>query len=92
MSDMKKSINCNNIFLKNELSASDKTKILNYLKSFEPDSATGSKVFDEIKNKSTNIELLGYEDDSFFWDSNDIYYFENYDMKLSDEFVNSILS
>ncbi|MBR5218283.1 MAG: hypothetical protein IKV89_00990 [Clostridia bacterium] len=45
-------------------------------------------VYDEIAKKPTNILLKAYEKDGFVWDDNDIYYFDKYDMPITDDFFN----
>lgn len=71
----------------------NKQKILSYLKNnlFES-SCTTEKVFDYIENRSTNIPMVSYHDNRFYWDDREIYYFEKYNLKLNDDFIQYVLS
>ena len=79
-------------FEKEKYDSKTKDKILKYLKSFEPDCAASPKIYDYVKNEETKISLLGYNDGDFWWGSTDMYYFEHYDLRLRDEFINHVLS
>lgn len=68
----------------------NKKEILNYLKSAKVISAAPGKIIDIIKNETINIQLLMYSDGEFAWRSDTIYYFENYNLDLGNEFVNHI--
>ena len=68
-----------------------KNTILKYLRSFNEDCVSAGKVFDEIENKQVDIALISYTDGEFYWNEADIYYFENYDLKLEDDFVQKVL-
>lgn len=75
-----------------ENSIDGKDKILQYLKSFEPDCAAGMTLVDEITGADTGISVNGYEDGRYYWDTRHIYHFEKYNLKLNDDFVEYVLS
>ena len=81
--------------LKNNCSNAEnpyKVNILKYLKdSKNRSSCTTDKVYDYFSNRFVNIPIVAYHDDSFYWDDRDIYYFEKYNLKLTEEFVNHVL-
>lgn len=70
----------------------NKKKILSYLKnsSFES-SCTTEKVFDYVEKKITDIPMVSYCDNKFYWDDREIYYFEKYNLKLNDDFIEYVL-
>lgn len=70
----------------------EKDRIVDYLKSFEPDAVSAGRVYDSISNEYTDITNVSFCDNEFYWDSAVIYNFEKYDMKLNDEFVEKVLS
>ncbi len=70
-----------------------KELILKYLKNKNLEVAyTTEKVIDYIMQEQTNVSVIAYCDDFFYWDSRDIYHFEKYDLKLSDDFINHVLA
>lgn len=70
-----------------------KSLILKYLKKDKfISSCTTEKVFDFIKKEETNIPMVSYHDDQYYWDDRHIYYFEKYNLKLNDDFVQHVLS
>lgn len=68
-----------------------KEHILKYLKSFDPDSAAGMSLIDEITGEPVGSGVNGYEDSEFFWDSREIYHFENYNLELNQDFIEHVL-
>ncbi len=52
----------------------------------------GGIIIDFNDGKWTGIESFDYESGEFYWDSSDIYHFEKYDIKLSDEFIQYVLN
>lgn len=65
----------------------DRETLISYMRSFEPDYRTASKVFDPVTGKWTSYDLEAYSDGSWGWDSGDIYLFETYGLKLDPDFV-----
>lgn len=71
----------------------EKNKVLEYLKKEKLISAyTTEKVFDLFKGKKTNIAVVAYNDETYYWDDRDVYYFENYNLKLNDDFIQHVLN
>jgi len=68
----------------------DKEYILNYLKTKEPIAAAAGKVSDEITDEDTDITIVAYEADGFYWDSRYIYHFEKYNLQLEPEFLSIV--
>lgn len=68
----------------------NKGKILKHLKSGKSIFATSTPIVDIFTGKPANIELCTYTDGNFTWTSEEIYYFEKYNLKLNDEFINSV--
>nr|DAV69613.1 MAG TPA: hypothetical protein [Caudoviricetes sp.] len=66
---------------------SEKDKVLKYLKSFDVECVSSGYVYDSVKKEYTNVGIKGYTDGEYGWGSSQIYYFENYDIKLSDAFI-----
>lgn len=69
-----------------------KEKVLAYLQSFEDDSVCAGKVYDMHKKEYTDITNVTYCDGEYYWDSTVIYYFEYYDLKLEDKFIEKVLN
>lgn len=87
-----KTITKNDGFTKGE-KIKEKETILKYLKSFQPYAASSARIVDEDKNvEIDSICYLVYIDDLYCWSTADIYHFENYDIPLSEAFVDYILS
>ena len=70
----------------------DKDKILEYLKSFDPDCAAGMSLVDEVTGDIIETGVNGYEDDQYYWDTRYIYHFEKYNLKLDDDFIAHVLN
>ena len=70
----------------------EKNKILQYLKSFEPDCASGMTLTDEVTGNDTDLSVNGFEDGTYFWDTRHIYHFEKYNLKLNNDFIKHVLS
>ena len=69
-----------------------KKTMLEYLKNTERrSSCTTEKVYDYFEKKYVDIPIVAYHDEFFYWDDRDIYYFEEYNLKLAEEFVNHVL-
>ncbi len=68
-----------------------KKLILDYLNSFKTICASGMWLKDVIDGSIINIQVLGYSDGEYLWDTREIYHFEKYDMKLNDDFIQHVL-
>lgn len=78
---------------KKELENSLKLKILDFFKNHQPLTYSGSYVQDIVTNSKTNIPFRMYQEkDLFYWNDYHIYYFENYDLKLNDDFIDYVLN
>ena len=78
---------------KKELENSLKLKILNFFKNHQPLTYSGSYVQDIVTNSKTNIPFRMYQEkDLFYWNDYHIYYFEHYDLKLNDDFIEYVLN
>ncbi len=75
-----------------DIEISEKKKILEYLKSFEPDCAAGMCLTDEITGKDLNLCVEGFEDDEYYWDTRYIYHFEKYNLQLNSDFISHVLA
>lgn len=68
-----------------------KARILRYLKNGFPAAMAPGHLIDKIDGK-TIISTLAYYDDSVYrWRSDVIYYFQKYNIKLPDDFVEYVL-
>jgi len=77
---------------KKELEDSLKLKVLNFFKNHQPLTYSGSYVQDIVTNSKTNIPFRMYQEkDLFYWNDYHIYYFEHYDLKLNDDFIEYVL-
>ena len=74
-----------------KLDKETKEKILNFLSS-QPLYSVATYVPNDIfSNKPLPYnELKVYKYQDFYWDIREIYYFKNYDLKLSNKFINNI--
>ena len=68
-----------------------KSKVLAYLKSKKDVGIALRYVREQITGESTGIELACFVDGNFAWTTDTIYHFEKYNLKLSEEFLKSVL-
>lgn len=75
-------------------SETDKTKIKEYmLKRKFVSAASTKKVYDAIaKANDENYCCVYYSDGKYEWNSAEIMYFEKYNLKLNDDFIQHVLS
>ncbi len=74
------------------LEKKQKSIILQFFKEHQPMTYSGSWVKDIVTNKKTDIPVRMYQEkDLFYWNDYHIYYFEKYNLKLSDEFIEYVL-
>lgn len=45
-------------------------------------------LYDYITNTLLTLSVRLYTDDEIYWDDEEIYHFENYNMVLNEEFIN----
>ena len=74
-----------------QINQENKTKILDYMRSFDADVVCPCAVYDFVEKIYTQSTLVYYTDGDYIWDEREIYHFENYDIKLDDGFVNKAL-
>lgn len=91
ISDFDKS-NLGSITSHNEVK--NKSMILQYLTNRDYlKYASTKKVYDVFqKADSTKFCQVGYSDGVYQWTSDEIYYFEKYNLKLNDDFISYVLS
>lgn len=65
--------------------------VLQYLKGGTDAGVRCSAVYDFVENASTGKTIHCYTDGEFEWDDSEIYHFENYNLKLDNEFIEKIL-
>lgn len=64
-----------------------KKHILSYLNSIEYSYCAGGGFTDVASGKQMSGPLYAYTDGKWYWDTVDIYYFNNYDIELDSGFV-----
>ena len=69
-----------------------KDTIIKYLKNGIDDGIRCSVVYDYIRKERRNETIRLFTDGEFYWDSVEIYHFEKYNIILSEEFVQKVLS
>lgn len=67
-----------------------KSIILQYLKNGMDAGVRCSSVFDYIKKEYRPRTIHLYTDGEFFWNDEDIYHFEKYNLQLNEEFINKV--
>ena len=70
--------------------ASEKKKILEYMRSFEFFEVAG-RVEDCKTGEMLKEENLGFNDGTFIWSSQDIYHLERYDAAACEEFIKKVV-
>ena len=68
----------------------EKKKILEYMRSFEPCAVAG-RVEDCKTGERTKEENIGFSDGLFLWCSQDIYHLERYDAAVCEDFAKMII-
>ena len=68
----------------------EKAKVLSYLKKFEVASFTSAPVVDAFTNEIVAVADNGYTDGKYTWYESEVYYFEEYDLKLDKDFIEYI--
>ena len=70
----------------------NKDLLLAYLKNGYDDGVRCSNIYDYVKNVRTSETVRLYTDGEYFWDSEEIYHFEKYDIKLDATFVHKVMN
>lgn len=68
-----------------------KGKVLHYLKNGSDDGVRCSSVYDYVKKESTSKTIHLFTDGEYYWDSEEIYHFEKYNIPLNERFVKKAL-
>lgn len=78
-------------FISNE-EMENKTVILDYLRKGKVTAASPARIVDVISGERIDVSLKMLEDDEYAWRSDLVYYFEKYNLKLSDDFIAHVMS
>ncbi|MBQ9993724.1 MAG: hypothetical protein IJP17_03335 [Clostridia bacterium] len=73
-------------------SPENKEKVLRYLKKGRVVAVAPGFLHDVISGKSINMELTTITDGEYTWRSDLIYYYEHYNVDLSDDFIKKAIS
>lgn len=73
------------------IDATSKEKVLQHLRNSKVIAAAPGIMKDVFAEKTINGEMLAYSDGEYYWGSEAIYYFEKYDLKLPDAFIDKII-
>lgn len=69
-----------------------KGEILQYLQNQKfYDGVRCSTIKDFVKKENTHLPTTAYFDGEYFWDDEETYHFEKYDMRLNEDFVKHAL-
>ena len=75
-----------------DTSVEEKDRILMYLKKWDTGARAPNSFYDVLTGKPIGGEYCLYCDGEFVWETNTVYYFEKYNLKLTDEFLKHVLS
>lgn len=67
-------------------------KVLSYLKNRQPAACGSISFIDKIKNVVVYDSDNAFYDGEYTWYTPEIYYFEKYNLKLNDDFIEYVLS
>lgn len=70
----------------------EKTALLQYMKAYSPCAFTSQPVKDVFSGKIVADANNARSDGEYRWYESEIYHFEKYNLKLSDEFIRHVLS
>lgn len=68
----------------------NKEKILDYLKTGKDNGIRCSVVYDYVKDESMSETIKLFTDGEFNWDSEEIYHFEKYNLRLNEDFIKKV--
>lgn len=69
----------------------NKHNVLKYLRKGKITSCSPARIYDVLTDQVINIPLNCMTDGIYAWRSDVIYYFEKYNLKLDDDFINYVL-
>lgn len=75
-----------------EAQIKDKEKVLRHLKESDKISFASGKATDLVSGNEIDGELCCYSDGTYAWRSDTVYYFEKYNTKLPNEFIEHVLN
>ena len=78
------------VFQSTDSDIQNKDKVLRYMKNCKVIAAAPGRLRDAFTNAIIPGEMLAYSDGQYYWGTETIYYFEKYNLKLPDEFLNHI--
>ena len=78
-----------NSFKRMKYDSTTKQMLINYMESINPNSAAGY-VEDFVAGRITTIPDVGYEDDQYYWSSQDIYYLKKYNIAVESHFIDHV--
>ena len=70
----------------------NKEIVLQYLKNGKKGAVAAGRAFDFISGETIPGELFCYSDGEYGWRSDTIYYFEKYNLKLDEAFIQHIVN
>lgn len=70
----------------------EKGTVLRYLKKGKDDGVRCSGIYDFVKNEPQFDTIHLFTDGEYYWDSEEIYHFEKYNIELNEEFVQRVLN
>lgn len=68
----------------------NKEKTLDYLKNGKDNGIRCSVVYDYVKDESMSETIKLFTDGEFNWDSEEIYHFEKYNLRLNEDFIKKV--
>ena len=69
----------------------EKAIVLEYLYDGKNDGIRCSWVYDYVKKERQGEAVRLYTDGEYYWDSEEIYHFYKYNIKLNDEFISKVV-
>lgn len=69
----------------------EKERILRYLKSFPNYGTRCSTLYDYVEDVLYSPTVFSHYDGTYYWDDEEVYHFEKYNMKLEENFIQWVL-
>lgn len=69
----------------------DKNTLLDYMRKTPETAFTSQPVYDKMTGDKVSDADNMHDDGEYYWFEEDIYHFEKYNIKLSDEFIDHVL-
>lgn len=77
--------------IRSDYAEAEKNKILGYLKRFDAVAFTSQPVVDAFTGQKVAAADNGYTDGVYTWYKSEMYYFEQYNLKLRKDFIDYVL-